>query len=377
MATEPARSDLFFMKRALVLARRGAGYVSPNPMVGAILVNDGDIVGQGWHRGVGLPHAESEALQEAGARARGGTLYVTLEPCNHHGRTPPCVQQIVSAGVKRVVVAMRDPNPTVPGGGVESLLAAGLAVELDVARPAAEELNRPWISSLRCNRPYVVVKLAASLDGKLGDPTVAGLVDQKRRWLSSPVSLAQVHRIRRSVDAVLVGTNTVVADNPSLTNRSGRGPQPSRVYLDAKLRVSLNSKLFVAGGQVEQQRPPIICFSSNDASHEREQKLAALGVVVVRVDRDSGSFGLNLVQVMNRLHGLGICSVLCEGGARLSSGLLAAGLCDRVVLYRAPRLIEGGEPVMPEILKLAGEQGLNVVLERRLGPDRVAIFERR
>ena len=231
--------DATYMKLALSLAARGAGWVSPNPMVGAVVVKDGQVVGRGYHRRAGAPHAEVEALRSAGEAARGADLYVTLEPCNHQGRTPPCTQAILAAGVRRVIIAARDPNPQVTGGGAEFLAARGVEVHEGLLDTEAQRLNEAWLHYVNTGRPWVMAKAACSLDGKIA--TVGG----ESQWLTGEAARGLGHRLRHRVDAIIVGIGTVLADNPQLTTRRPRGPakDPIRVILDSRLRLPLTSRL--------------------------------------------------------------------------------------------------------------------------------------
>jgi diaminohydroxyphosphoribosylaminopyrimidine deaminase / 5-amino-6-(5-phosphoribosylamino)uracil reductase len=307
----------WFMLRALALARRGAGFTRPNPMVGALVVRDGRIVGCGYHERFGNAHAEVNALGEAGAQSQGATLYVTLEPCNHFGKTPPCTEAIIRAGIRRVVIAVRDPNPAVKGGGIERLREAELDVEVGLLEDIACELTRGWRKWLSTREPAVILKLATSLDGKITAPN--------SRWLSGPISRAHVQRLRSSVDAVMVGAGTVEADNPQLTNRSGRGGQPLRVVLDSKLRTKRSSALY---------QPPLaqgtLVFCGKDASGREE--LEAQGVQVIQTPRPK----VELHSVLSSLGEMGIQTVLCEGGAELAASLLREGRVDLLLLYTAP-----------------------------------------
>lgn len=227
-----------FMWRALALARRGSGFTRPNPLVGAVIVKEGRIVGQGWHQAAGGPHAEIHALKDAGAQARGATLYVTLEPCNHFGKTPPCTESIIAAGVSRVEVALRDANPNVKGQGIERLREAGIEVQFGLLADQARELNIAWTHWVTTGRPFVLAKLSLSIDGRTSYP------DGSAKWLSSPISRVQVQRLRRYVDAVMVGSDTVLTDDPLLTNRSGRGDQPLRLIIDPCLETSPQAAVY-------------------------------------------------------------------------------------------------------------------------------------
>lgn len=316
-----------FLDLALEIATQGRGRVHPNPLVGAVLVRDGAIVGQGAHLGPGLPHAEVVALRQAGPAARGATLYCTLEPCAHHGRTPPCADAIIAAGVTRVVVAMEDPNPVVDGRGLARLTAAGLDVVVTAGEAGrrARELNRAYLKAIGCGLPWVTYKAAVSLDGKVaargGDA----------RWLSGEESRALVHLWRSQVDAVLIGGGTLRRDDPLLTVRAVSGRDPVRVVVTRHGDLPLDAQLF----RPAPTAPVLVLAERLDA--EREAALAARGVTVRRFDG-------GLAGAMATLVERGLFDVLCEGGPGLFAGLLDAALIDRVALFVTPRLLGTGAP---------------------------------
>ncbi len=292
------------MARAVELAARGAGTTSPNPVVGAVvLAADGTVAGEGWHERAGGPHAEVGALAAAGERARGGTAYVTLEPCNHHGRTGPCAQALLRAGVARVVYAVADPG-AVEGGGADTLRAAGVDVLAGVLAEEAERVNEAWLTSARRHRPHVLWKVAATLDGR------AAAADGTSRWISSATSREQVHDLRRRVDAIVAGSGTVLADDPHLTARDRDGAlsprQPLRVVLDRRGRVPAGARVL------------------DDAAPTHVSRAATPAAL--------------LAELRER----GVVSVLLEGGPTLAGAFLAAGLVDRVVAYVAPVLLGAG-----------------------------------
>lgn len=315
------------MELALELAARGRGTTHPNPRVGAVVVAGGEIVGRGYHRAPGSPHAEVEALNEAGERARGATLYCTLEPCAHFGRTPPCTQAILQAGVARVVAALQDPNPLVNGQGLRELRAGGVEVDLLEGEPArrAEQLNAPFLKHQRTGLPFVTFKAAVSLDGK-----VAG-AGGARRQISSEPSRELVRRMRSLADAVLIGAGTLRRDDPLLTVRACPGRDPLRVVLTRGGRLPPAARLFATAAEA----PTLVLAAELSAA--RERALLAAGVQVERFDgtpRDA----------LLRLAARGVLDVLLEGGPRLASALLADGLVDRVALFVAPLLIGCGAP---------------------------------
>lgn len=340
------------MRRALARAARGAGRTSPNPMVGALVVRDGRVVGSGYHRAAGAAHAEVEALDQAGSASRGATLYVTLEPCAHHGRTPPCTDAVIASGISRVVAAMRDPDPRVDGRGFAALRAAGIAVDANVLASLAERLNEGFLTRVREGRPFVVLKLAMTLDGRVAVPG--------RRYLADLPALRYVHRLRARMDAVLVGIGTVLADDPKLTVRVVPGRDPQRVILDTDARTPLESNVVRAAEPVR-----TIIFVAEDADRARADALTATGVTVVRVTRSAAGH-LDLGAALRCLAARGVNSVLSEGGPGIASALLRAGLADRLLLVHTP-LIGGSGP------RAFGDLGtarmIGAVASRRLGRD--------
>lgn len=334
-APAPAASaaELAALARARELALRGRGRVSPNPLVGAVVLRDGETVAEGWHEGPGLPHAEAMALVAAGEAARGSTVVCTLEPCSHHGRTPPCSDALIAAGVRRVVIGALDPLERDRAQGREVLAAAGLEVVVAPAEEARRcaEANSPFVTWATTGLPEVTLKMATSLDGKIA--TASG----ESRWISGPDSRALVHRWRADSDAVAVGIGTALADDPSLTAREVEGPvrQPARVVFDAQARLPLDSAL-VAGAHGEH---PVIVLASDGAPAERVAALAAAGVDVVPLP---GGPAERIAGGLRVLADLGMQSVFVEGGAGLAAALVAAGAVDRVAWFLAPMLI-GGE----------------------------------
>jgi len=345
-------NDRRFMRRALALAARGAGHTSPNPMVGAVVVDRGRVIGEGYHRAAGSPHGEVEALQQAGDAARGATLYVTLEPCDHHGRTPPCTQTIIASRVARVVAAMRDPDPRVDGRGFASLRAAGIQIEEDVLAPQAERLNEAFLTRVREGRPFVLLKLAMTFDGRVAVPG--------RRYLVDTPAVRFVHRLRARSDAVMVGIGTILADDPNLTVRAVRGRDPLRVILDTDARTPTTSNVVC---RPDPERTLILV--GEDADPARTGLLAATGVGVVRLPRaDDGH--LDLTVALRRLAERGVNSVLSEGGPRVATALLRRALAHRLLMILTP-LVGGPGPRAFGELDLV--QGLGRLDVRRLGKD--------
>ncbi len=358
----PATPDVRYMKLALRLAARGAGWVSPNPMVGAVVVRDGEIVGRGWHRRYGAAHAEVEALTQAGERAKGATLYVTLEPCNHYGLTPPCSQAVWAAGVARVVVAMADPNPQVAGGGAEFLRQQGVTVEMGLLAEPARRLNEAWLKWVTTGLPYVVAKAACSLDGRIATAT------GESKWLTGERARAFGHRLRHECDAILVGRGTVAADDPQLTARLGRrkSKDPVRVVLDSRLEIPQDSRLLSLSSGA-----PTLIATTDLAPPEKIAALNRLGAEVLVLPKENGRVALRpLLELLGKRR---VSSVLVEGGAETLGSFFDARLVDRFYFFYAPKIL-GGPPAYPVV---AG-QGVSTLVEahraqdlavRRLGPD--------
>ena len=321
-----------YMRRALELAERGRGRTSPNPMVGAVLVKGGSVVGEGWHRGAGLPHAEVEALNAAGAAARGATLYINLEPCAHFGRTPPCAPAVAEAGIDTVVAGMADPNPLVAGRGFEMLREGGVDVIEGVLENECRELNKGFVKVMAAGLPYVLLKSAMTLDGK----TASFTGDSK--WISSVESRALAHRLRGEYDAVVVGGNTLLKDNPSLTSRAPEGEKikdPLRVGLDEELALPADSNFaqLAADGKT-------VIITTESAPMAREVELARLGCKVIRVPVDAGGRP-DPAAALKKLAELGALYVMLEGGGTVNFSFLSAGLVDRVMIFIAPKLLGG------------------------------------
>lgn len=354
--------DEQYMKMALELARKGEGFTSPNPMVGAVLVKDGEVVGKGYHARAGLAHAEIEALREAGEKAKGATLYVNLEPCCHHGRTGPCVEAIVAAQVKRVVLAMVDPNPLVAGKGIARLKAAGVEVAAGVLAEEAARLNEVFIKYITTGLPFVVAKAAVSLDGKIA--TRLG----ESQWITGEEARAFGHRLRHRYDAVLVGVNTVLADNPSLTARlpEGRGRDPVRIVLDSSARTPPDARIIT-----QESSAPTIIAVTEEAAEERVTALSRAGAQIVVTPARKGR--VDLAWLMKELAAREITSVLIEGGGEVHASALSAGIVDKVVFFIAPKIIGGKEAPGPVggcgADRLAGAVTLRDVRVSRLGED--------
>lgn len=327
-----SREHESWMGRALELAERGRGRTSPNPMVGALLVKEGRIVGEGFHERAGEPHAEVNALSATGPEASGATLYVTLEPCVHHGRTPPCVEAIIEAGVGSVVVGMRDVNPAVAGRGVGRLIEAGVQAEEGVLEEECRRLNEAYLIWMVERRPFVLLKAAASLDGKIA--TYRG----ESRWLSSEASRRRVHELRNEVDAVMVGAETVVSDDPELTVRLVEGDvrHPLRVVVDSALRIPPTSRVLT-----ERPEAQTLVATTAKAPLERLEAVKGLGCEVLVLPERNGR--VDLAALMEKLAEREVVSLLLEGGGELNAAMLEAGLVDKVLVVLTPKLIGGRE----------------------------------
>ncbi len=333
------------------LAARAAGRTSPNPLVGAVLTKHGQVVGEGYHHAAGETHAEVNALAKAGAQARGATLYVNLEPCVHHGRTPPCVEALREAAIARAVVALRDPDPRVDGKGARALRDAGVVVEQGLLEDEAARLNEGFLTRVREGRPFVLVKLATTVDGRVA---VAG-----RRYLSGKAAIREVHRLRDRYDAVLVGIGTVLADDPALTVREARGRDPLRVVLDTEARTPPKAKIVRAK---DPQRTVI--FVARDAEPRRVKRLRDAGVLIATLPRADG--GLDIGRALRWLGEQGVNTVLCEAGPHVAGSLLRARLADRLMLIVAP-LAGGDGPVA--LADVPAALDLREFRVRRLGQD--------
>jgi diaminohydroxyphosphoribosylaminopyrimidine deaminase/5-amino-6-(5-phosphoribosylamino)uracil reductase len=321
--------DRRFMALALGLAARGLGNVWPNPAVGCVIVRDGRIVGRGWTQPGGRPHAESVALAQAGAHARGATAYVTLEPCAHHGKTPPCTDALIAAGVARVVTALTDPDPRVAGGGHDRLRAAGIALTEGIMAAEAGQVNAGFLSRVTRGRPYLTLKLATTLDGRIA--TVTG----ESRWITGPEARRHVHALRMQSDAVMIGAGTARADDPELTARDmGARHQPLRVVLDSRLSLDPGNRLGRTAGEV-----PVWLCHGPDAPACRRTAWQASGARLIPVPM--GDLGLDIHAVLAALAEAGLTRVMCEGGARLAAALVNAELVDEIWIYSAGRILGG------------------------------------
>jgi diaminohydroxyphosphoribosylaminopyrimidine deaminase / 5-amino-6-(5-phosphoribosylamino)uracil reductase len=364
--TRMVMDDNHFMKMALDLAKKGQGFTSPNPMVGAVIVSENKIVGKGFHQAAGMAHAEVNAIADAGTLAQNATLYVNLEPCNHMGRTPPCSEKIVAAGIKRVVVAMKDPNPHVKGGGIEYLKSHGVQVTLGVCEDQAVKLNEIFSKYIKTKRPFTIVKCAATLDGRIATRT------GDSKWVTGKDSRRFVHQLRHAVDAIMVGVNTIEKDDPRLTTRlddeSGdiKGLDPTRIVLDTHLRISEQAKLL----RLDSDSDTVI-VTGGAVSQKKKAKLGTSGVKIVTASIQDEL--IDLPPLMNLLGSWGITSLLIEGGARVIASALSSGIVDKVIFFFAPKIL-GGDDGVP-ICKGSGAALMNDCIQvkevqiRRFGDD--------
>lgn len=354
------------MARALRLAERGLYSTPPNPAVGCVLVSaNGDIVGEGWHRRAGEPHAEINALREAGGRANGATAYVTLEPCAHHGRTPPCVDALLAARVRRVVAAMPDPNPAVTGGGLQHLHRAGVETAVGLLETDARELNRGFVSRAVRGRPWVTLKIGSSFDGR------TALADGASKWITSPLARADVQKLRARASAILTGIGTVLADDPALTVREPgldlHGREPLRVIFDARGQLPARARV------VNDGRETLLLASVEGAAHLQAHGIRAQTQLVIEALPVDASGRLDPAVALQRLHERQCNEVLVEAGARLAGSFLAARLVDELVLYVAPSAL--GDTARPSLALPAPLQSLDERQQfrfhdiRQVGPD--------
>ncbi len=352
-------NDEYWMRRVLHLAGRGAGRTSPNPMVGAVLVKAGRVVGEGYHAKAGEPHAEVIALRQAGAEASGATLYVNLEPCTHYGRTPPCAPQVIRAGVKRAVIGMEDPNPAVHGRGIRKLQRAGIEVRVGSLGDACRKLNEAFCKYIVEGKPFVILKVAATLDGKIAAR------DGDSKWISGETSRRFVHQLRNRVDGVVVGVGTVLRDDPLLTARIKGGRDPLRIILDSRLRVP-------EGAKVLQDFPSRTMIAvTKEAPRNKIKRFEDRGIRILINPSKEGR--VDLACLLSRLGGMGLTNLLVEGGSQVSGALLDDRLFDKLLLFLSPRLL--GDPEAVGIFGGKGSERLRDALSlkkvrtRRFGED--------
>lgn len=332
------KEDEYWMRQALRLAQKGKGRTSPNPMVGAVLVREGKVIGEGFHAKAGEPHAEILALSRAGHQARGATLYINLEPCSHQGRTPPCAPEVIQAGVRRVVVGMEDPNPLVKGRGLEMLREAGLDVEVGLLESDCKKLNESFIKYICTKQPFVILKIAATLDGKIA--TAQG----ESKWITGEKARKLVQRLRNESDGILVGIGTILKDDPLLTPRIKGGKNPFRIVLDSQLRIPDQARVL--------QKIPekTILVTSEGAPDQKIEEFKKKGSQVLVLETVEGR--INLRALLFRLGEMGITSLLVEGGSEVNGSFLREGLMDKLLLFLSPKLLGG------QALEMFGGRGV-------------------
>ena len=329
-----SENDAAFMRQALDLAARGIGRTSPNPMVGSVVVRDGVVAGRGYYREYGGRHAEPQALEEAGDRARGAELYVTLEPCCHQGSTPPCTDAIIASGIARVLVAMSDPDRRVSGKGIGRLRTAGIAVETGLLEAEARELNAAYVHHRETGRPFVLLKLAQTLDGRIATQ------NGHSQWITGEAARERVHLMRSRADAVLVGIGTVLADDPRLTVRHVDGRQPRRIVLDSQARTPLEARI------LNGEAPATVCVT-DAAPAERIDGLKRAGAEVLVLPGGDGSIPLEPLK--SQLGKAGIVTLMVEGGSRVATSFLREGAVDRIACFVAPRILGAGIPSVADL----------------------------
>lgn len=321
-----------YMKRALRLAKRGGGFVNPNPQVGAVIVKDGEIVGEGYHEKFGGPHAEVEALRDAGESALEATLYVTLEPCVHYGKTPPCTEKIIESGLDRVYVAIEDPNPSVAGKGIKKLREEGVEVSLGLMEDEARKINEIYLHYVKTERPFVLLKLAMTLDGKIATRT------GDARWISSEHSRELVHELRARYSAVGVGVNTVIADDPRLNARNAEGPDGARFVFDSKGRTPGDSRIFTLSSPA-----PTVMAVGEDVPGDRLNKFEEREAKVWKIRKEEGRLALD--RLLERMGEAGYDSLLVEGGGEIAWSFLDRNLVDKIRFFFSPKIVGGREAV--------------------------------
>lgn len=336
-SNENSIDDVRYMQEAIALAAKGRGYTSPNPMVGAVVVKSNQIIGRGWHRAAGRDHAEVEAINDAGNDASGADIYVTLEPCNHYGKTPPCTKKILDSGIRRVVVAAQDPNPFVAGGGIKYLRDNGIRVEAGVCKDEAEALIEDFIWYVQNDKkPFVILKCATTLDGRLATST------GDSRWITGEKSRRFVHELRHAYDAILVGSGTLHKDNPSLTARiDGRttpAKDPRRIILDSTLSIDLDAKVLTQSSNAD-----TIIVSAPGSDPKKRALLESMGVTVLTVPVKENFLDFN--SLLEQIGKMGIMSLFIEGGATVIGSALSSGIVNKVLFFMAPKILGGDDGV--------------------------------
>lgn len=336
-SNENSIDDVRYMQEAIALAAKGRGYTSPNPMVGAVVVKSNQIIGRGWHRAAGRDHAEVEAINDAGNDASGADIYVTLEPCNHYGKTPPCTKKILDSGIRRVVVAAQDPNPFVAGGGIKYLRDNGIKVEAGVCKDEAEALIEDFIWYVQNDKkPFVILKCATTLDGRLATST------GDSRWITGEKSRRFVHELRHAYDAILVGSGTLHKDNPSLTARidghTTPAKDPRRIILDSTLSIDLDAKVLTQNSNAD-----TIIVSAPDSDPKKRTLLESMGVTVLTVPVKENFLDFN--SLLEQIGKMGIMSLFIEGGATVIGSALSSGIVNKVLFFMAPKILGGDDGV--------------------------------
>jgi len=356
-------TDEFYMQRALRLARRGERWVSPNPMVGAVIVKGDRIIGEGYHEQFGGPHAEINALRQAQESVQGTAIYVTLEPCSHYGKTPPCVEALIDRQPARVVIGATDPNPLVAGRGIAALRRSGIDVTLGVMEQACREMNAGFFKFITTGIPYVTLKFAQTIDGRIASVT------GHSRWISSPASRTFAHRLRSTHDAILVGAGTVIADDPDLTVRHVKGRNPIRIVVDSHLRLPLGAKILQ-----DQESARTIVATTGQAAPEKMLQLQEQGIETLLVDEFVGEADrgqVNLPKLFRELGKKQIASVLVEGGSAIITSLLKEKLADRLVIIVAPKILGRGIEAVADLGNQTMDEATRILFRKvyRRGED--------
>ncbi len=348
------------MQTAITFARKGIGKTSPNPAVGAVIVKNGKIIGKGYHKKAGLAHAEINALKQAGIKAKGAEMYVTLEPCNHFGRTPPCTDAIIKSGVKKVFIGMKDPNPLVAGKGIRRLMNAGMDVEVGILEDECKDINEAYIKYIATKTPFVTLKLASTLDGKIATST------GESKWITGETARRFAHRMRAEADAVMVCIGNVLRDKPELTTRLVKGKDPVRIVVDSKLRTPVNARV------LNTKRGGIIIATTKERSQKekRIKKLKDKGVEVLALPSKKGE--VDLKALMKELGKREIANLIIEGGSTLAASAIKDGIVDKIAIFYAPRLFgKEGLPMIQGlgIKRLKDAVSLSSLEYKRLGED--------
>jgi len=352
--------DEKYMRLALKLALKAQGRTSPNPIVGAVIVKNGRVVGTGYHKKCGQAHAEVNAIRRAGKNAQGADMYVTLEPCNHFGRTPPCTDAIIASGIKTVIVGMTDPNPVNNGKGIRKLNRSGVKTVCGILREEAAAINRPFIKFITTALPYITVKIAETIDGKIATRT------GDSRWITSEESRKYVHQLRKVSDAVMVGVNTVIRDDPMLLSKSSKDEQPARIIVDSGLRTPLKSRIFS-----NTKNSAVVIATAKRPPSWKVKKYEERGALIITAGTKNGK--VDLAALAEILAGMGMINILAEGGGELSAGLLKYGLVDRFLFFIAPKIIGGRDAVTSiegeGVLMARDAVGLKGVTMKSIGSD--------